>query len=536
MSAIFDVIVVGFGPAGATCANLLGAMGVRTLVIDKSRTVYEMPRAFALDHEIMRVFQNLGLAETIAPFTRPFTPSEYYGTEGQLIKRLGSVPPPYPLGWPPNMVFTQPPVEAALRQHATTHPCVTVALGEELVGLTQDDDHVTLELKSDTGASRKVASRYVIGCDGASSTVRTQSGLKYVDLEFDEPWLVVDLRVNDAGLAKLPSVSVQYCDPTRPATYLIGPDNHRRWEIMVLPGEDRREMEKEENVWRLLSRWITPDDAMLWRRASYQFHALVAGEWRCGRVFIAGDAAHQQPPFTGQGMCQGVRDVANLTWKLQAVLSGNAGDVLLDTYTIERREHVKRLTSIIKDIGRVICERNPEAARARDARLLAEAGGRVETQPRQELIPPIAAGLLSPTSHRANGTIFPQPRVKRGVETALLDELTGTGLRVVTNGTLDLAQLANDDTVTRLGIKLVQIAPDDRAALSMRPGGGFDVSLIETEGVLARWFERNQCAAALVRPDNYVYGVAATAADVSDQLAALACAYTPILIRVTEKS
>ena len=535
MPAIFDVIVVGFGPAGATCANLLGALGVRTLVIDKSRLVYDMPRAFALDHEIMRVFQNLGCADAIAPFTRPFTPSEYYGTQGQLIKRLGSVAPPYPLGWPPNMVFTQPPVEAALRQHAAARDSVTVALGEELVGLIQSDGHVAVDLRSDSGVVRTVEGHYVIGCDGAWSTVRELSGMRYDDLQFDEPWLVIDMQVNESGLAKLPDVSVQYCDPNRPATYLIGPDNHRRWEIMVVPGEDRREMESEENVWRLLARWITPDDATLWRRASYQFHALVADEWRRGRVFIAGDAAHQQPPFTGQGMCQGVRDVTNLAWKLQAVLSGKASDALLDTYAIERREHVMRLTSIIKDIGRLICERDPEAARARDLRLLAEAGGRIETQPRQDLIPPIAAGFLSPLPHRANGTLFPQPRVKHGSTISLLDDVTGTGLRVVADGSLDLGPLVDDDTVVHLGIKLVQVASADRAAPATRPGAR-PVSVAETEGVLARWFERHKCQAAIVRPDNYVFGIATTKEDVLRQLAALRSAYEPAVSRVMEES
>ena len=535
MSEQFDVVVVGFGPAGATCANLLGAMGVRTLVIDKSRTVYDMPRAFALDHEIMRVFQGLGLAGAIAPFTRPFTPSEYYGTQGQLIKRLGSVPPPYPLGWPPNMVFTQPPVEAALRQHAAARESVTVALGEELVGLTQTDQHVAVDLRSDAGVSRTLECRYVIGCDGASSSVRELSGMRYVDLQFDEPWLVVDMQVNDSGLAKLPVVSVQYCDPTRPATFLIGPDNHRRWEIMIMPGEDRREMEEEENVWRLLARWITREDATLWRRASYQFHALVADEWRRGRIFIAGDAAHQQPPFTGQGMCQGVRDVANLAWKLQAVLSNQAGDALLDTYAAERREHVMRLTSIIQDIGRVICERDPGAARTRDARLLADAGGRIQTQPRQDLIPPIAAGFLSSLPHPANGTIFPQPRVKCGNELSLLDDLTGTGLRVVADGGLDLAPLVENVIVRQLGIKLVQVTSADRAASETRLADQV-VSVVETEGVLARWFNRHECRAAIVRPDNYVFGVAKTQEDVLNQIASLRSAYEPAVNTVMEES
>ena len=139
MTERFDVVVVGFGPSGAVCANLLGSRGIRTLVVDRLRTVYDKPRAFALDHEIMRVFQDLGLAEAVAPHVAPFTPSEYYGVTGQLIKRLGSVPPPHPLGWPPNMVFTQPPVEAALRERASEHPTVEVVAGYRTRGARAND-------------------------------------------------------------------------------------------------------------------------------------------------------------------------------------------------------------------------------------------------------------------------------------------------------------------------------------------------------------------------------------------------------------
>ena len=523
MTEGFDVAVIGFGPAGATCANLLGKRGVRTLVADKSRAVYEMPRAFAIDHEIMRVFQDLGLAEEISRHTRPFTPSEYYGVDGQLIKRLGSVPPPYPLGWPPNLVFTQPPVEAALRARAASWPSVTVALGDELVGLAQTRDHVTLDFRDDSGKARTVEARYLIGCDGAWSTVRTLLGLQYVDLEFDEPWLVVDLHVNERGLAKLPEVSVQYCDPARPATYLIGPDNHRRWEIMVMPGEDRGEMEREENVWRLLSRWINPEDATLWRRASYQFHALVAGEWRNGRAFIAGDAAHQQPPFTGQGMCQGVRDVANLAWKLDRVLHSKSSDALLDTYASERRAHVKRLTTVIKGIGRVICERDLQAARARDVRMLAETGGKVITQARQDLIPPLSCGLLSPSPHAANGTIFPQPWIRRSAGTVLLDSIAGTGFRIVANDRSIVAGLCAA-TLTHLDMQLVHVGANARAEDGGGKGQGSAVSVTEVDGVVANWFQRNQCSAAIVRPDHYVFGVAANRSELDRQIAALSVA------------
>ncbi len=484
-----DVAVVGFGPSGAVLTALLGALGVRTLALDRDRRVYEKPRAFALDHEIMRVFQNLGLADQVLPHTAPFTPSEYYGADGRLIKRLGSVPPPYPLGWPPNLVFTQPPVEQALRANAAARAGVEVALGTELASFRQSSEAVTLHLRDDAGRERTVRSRYLVGCDGASSTVRKALGIEFEDLEFDEPWLVVDVLVNEQGLSKLPDVSIQYCDPARPATYLIGPGAHRRWEIMLLPGDDRAQMESDAEVWRLLSRWIGPGDATLWRVASYRFHALVAREWRRGRVFLAGDAAHQQPPFTGQGMCQGVRDVANLSWKLRMALDGIGGEALLDSYGAERGPHVRRLTRTIKDIGRLICERDPAAARARDARLLEAAGGRIETVPRQQLIPPLEGGFLSRTAHPANGSIFPQPRILQDGKARLLDDIAGGGFRVVVNGDLP---------VRRTAMNVVRI-------------GAGEGCLREMDGVLAGWFERHQCAAALVRPDHYVYGVAADA-------------------------
>jgi 3-(3-hydroxy-phenyl)propionate hydroxylase len=237
-------------------------------------------------------------------------------------------------------------------------------------------------------------------------------------------------------------------------------------------------------------------------------------------VFIAGDAAHQQPPFTGQGMCQGVRDVANLAWKLVRVISGRSSDALLDTYASERREHVKRLTTVIKGIGRVICERDVQAARARDERMLAESGGKVITQARQDLIPPLSGGLLSPVPHAANGTIFPQPRIQDGNETVLLDTIAGTGFRIVTN---DRSVVAALDAATRdrLDVQLIHVA----VTTALRDGGGpaphGAIFVTEVEGVVAEWFQRHGCKAAIVRPDHYVFGVAANSGELEQQLEAL---------------
>jgi 3-(3-hydroxy-phenyl)propionate hydroxylase len=482
----FDVVIAGFGPVGAVAACWLGQAGVRTLVVEKSRTIWEIPRAMALDHEILRVFQNIGVIDDVMPYTAPFGDSEHYGAAGQLIRRIGVVAPPYPLGYLPNMVFTQPPVERILRERAEAHGPVTVELGKEVTGAEQRGRGVSVTIRDEAGGVERVEARYVIGCDGASSTIRRLMKIGLDDLGFDEPWLVVDLMVHDAALAKLPSVCAQYCDPARPYTYIIGPGNHRRWEIMLNAGEDPREVEKEEKVWALLSRWLTPGDGRLWRASSYRFHALVADRWGDGSVFLAGDAAHQQPPFIGQGMCQGIRDVTNLCWKMTAVLRGEAADSLLDTYEQERSQHVRTLTQRIKEIGAAICERDPEAARLRDERLLKQGGGKAPVVTRQEIVPPLASGLIAPEHGPAAGTIFPQPRIQSGEETMLLDEIAGQGWRVFRDGRIDVERLR----VEGYGFEAFAL------------GGAYSA---DAEGVAANWFDRYHCKAAIVRPDHYVY-------------------------------
>jgi 3-(3-hydroxy-phenyl)propionate hydroxylase len=510
VTKLYDVAVIGFGPSGSVAAGLLGGAGVSTFVCDRLRGVYDKPRAMALDHEIMRVFQELGVVDQIEPWIAPFRTSEFRGIGGRLIKRIDMVPPPYPLGYVPTLVFTQPPVEAVLREHATALPTVEVALGTELLALEPRADQVVLSLQDEDGAPRTVNARYVIACDGAASTVRRQLAIELEDLGFDEPWLVVDLLVNEHGLAKLPDVSIQFCEPDRPCTMVIGPRNHRRWEISLLPGENLAAVVEPTETWRLLSRWLTPDDAELWRQASYRFHALVARTWRHGRVFIAGDAAHQQPPFIGQGMCQGIRDVANLSWKLRAVLDGRAGDRLLDSYGVERGQHVRQLTSRLKVLGRVICERDAAAAQRRDDALLAETGGTVRTTTRQDIVPPLETGLLSPDPSTARGTLFPQPWIRQGQGTVRLDALAGTGWRLMTDGSSAADSDLPGGVVGRLDLRVVRVAPP--------PSAEADV-LVETEGVLSAWFRRHGCTAALVRPDHYVFGVARTHAEFGRQLA-----------------
>lgn len=495
--SLYDVAIVGYGPVGQVAAGLLGQAGLKVYVCDRLVDVYDIPRAIALDHEIMRVFQQLGVVEAIEPFTEPFTDSEYFGVDGQLIRRMTMVPPPHPQGYTPSLVFTQPPVERALRTRVAQLPNVHVDLGVEMRHIAADAAGVRLEIEHE-GRRREVAARYAIACDGGSSTVRSQLGMTLEDLDFDEPWLVVDVLLNERGLAKLPKVSVQYCEPQRPCTLVIGPKNHRRWEISILPGEDPKQVATDAETWKLLARWITPEDGELWRQASYRFHALVAEHWRQGRVFLAGDAAHMQPPFLGQGMCQGIRDAVNLCWKLQAVLReevrGDAAQALLDSYGIERKAHVRELTSRIKGVGAVICERDAAKARARDARLLAECGGVVQGTPRQDILPPLMQGLLAAREHAARGTLFPQPWLRVDGGWQRMDRVCGQGWRLV-------LRAGTAWTGTAPGVSVLSL---DR--------------LPERDTVVEDWFARQDAIAALVRPDHYVYGVAQSAADIGGLL------------------
>jgi 3-(3-hydroxy-phenyl)propionate hydroxylase len=485
---VHDVAIVGYGPVGAVAAGLLAQAGLSVYVCDRLTGVYEIPRAIALDHEILRVFQQLGVVDQVLQHCEPFTNSEWFGADGQLIRRMTMLPPPHPQGYVPSMVFTQPPVERALRASVQALPGVTVEEGAECTAISQDAEGVTL-----TVAGRPVRARWAIAADGGSSAVRGMLGIGLDDLDFDEPWLVVDVRVNERGLAKLPTTSVQFCEPERPCTMVIGPGNHRRWEISLKPGEDPRQAATPDGTWALLSRWLTPEDGTLWRQSSYRFHALVAQRWRVGRVFLAGDAAHMQPPFLGQGMCQGVRDAANLAWKLAAVargeVAGDAAQRLLDSYGEERSAHVRALTTRLKAIGAVICERDAAKARERDAQLLAACGGVVPDTPRQDVLPVLTGALLTTTP--GAGTLFPQPRLQGG---ALMDARFGTGWRLVTDGALAVD--------VPPGLTLIDLA-----------------TMPETEGVVAIWLQRHGAHAAVVRPDHYTHGTAADGAGLQTLLA-----------------
>jgi 3-(3-hydroxy-phenyl)propionate hydroxylase len=263
-------------------------------------------------------------------------------------------------------------------------------------------------------------------------------GIQLNDLQFNEPWLVVDAEVEGCisfpdfsgvpASADLRNLSIMLCDPNRPATLVPGRGNHRRWEFMLLPGEDDEKMMQPERVNALLAPYVKNVAHKIIRAATYRFHGLLADRWQQGRILFAGDAAHQTPPFFGQGMCHGFRDVANLAWKMSAVLRQGASTALIDTYQLEREPHVRAVIDAAIAAGRYICERDPIAARKRDEKLRTDMG---KPAPRSasDLIPAIVSGLVDAGEGAKSGAgaRFIQPFVESDGNRVLLDEATGGG-------------------------------------------------------------------------------------------------------------
>jgi 3-(3-hydroxy-phenyl)propionate hydroxylase len=419
---LHDVVIIGCGPVGATLTLLLARRGLSVAVADTYREVYDKPRAINLDQEALRTLQATGLVDEIVEGCEPHPGTDFLGADGELIKYIYSAKPPYPLGWPANLMFVQPKAEKTLRQELARLPNIESLLGCEAVGLDQMQDHVEVTFRRAGGETFKARARYAVGCDGANSPVRNWLGIGQEDLGFSEWWLVVDAWLKRD--TPLPPRSTQYCLPDAPTTYVVCSGNLRRWEMKILPHENPQSFESPDRIRARMARFVDTDALEFWRSSVYHFHARVADNWQKGRILLAGDAAHQMPPFLGQGLCAGFRDAVNLAWKLAMVTDGTAAPGLLATYTQERKPHIRELTAITVELGTIIGETDPARAAARDRRLRKElTSGRVETV-RQNLIPPLQHGLIDrdATGGRsmAAGTLVVQPLIEQASGTVLL--------------------------------------------------------------------------------------------------------------------
>jgi 3-(3-hydroxy-phenyl)propionate hydroxylase len=347
-----EVVIVGLGPTGATLANILAGYGLDVLVLEREESVYPLPRAVHFDDEAMRVFQSIGLAEGIGRDARVNVGTKFVDRDQKLLLDWPRPQETGPLGWYPSYRFHQPDLEAELNRGIAACKTVTLHRGASVTAVTDLGKVVEVNYSHD-GAEYMVTADYVIGTDGAKSVVRAAMDCEWEDLGFQERWLVIDVQLNRPR-PDLGDFTIQTCDRGRPTTYVRCPREWRRWEISLWPEEEAADVTTEEFIWPRLRPAITPDEGRIARKAVYSFESKLASRWREGRLMIAGDAAHLMPPFLGQGMCTGIRDVANLAWKLAAILRWDAPDSLLDSYERERREHTRTYIETAVRVGEMM--------------------------------------------------------------------------------------------------------------------------------------------------------------------------------------
>jgi 2-polyprenyl-6-methoxyphenol hydroxylase-like FAD-dependent oxidoreductase len=504
----YDVIIVGGGPVGQVLAVLLGRRGWRIGLLDKQPVPYRLPRAVHFDGEVARLLQAVGVTDEEGAWTQPLDAYEWRNAAGEVLLRLQAEGVAPTCGWPVSTMFSQPELERRLAEQLTTVPTVEVHRGWEVTAVAQDDAAVTVTARAGDGRTRTVVGPWLVGCDGAASFVRDAAGITTEDLGYFFDWLIVDVIPDEPGSWE--PLNIQVCDPRRPTTAVSGGPGRRRWEFMALPGETRSDLADEATAWRLIEPWgMTPGTARIERHAVYTFAARIATQWRQGRVLLAGDAAHQMPPFAGQGFCSGVRDAANLEWKLDLVLSGRAPAGLLDSYATERAPNARTMIDLSIDLGRIICVPDEAEAAARDTAMVAAAreSGPVPLPPP----PPIGPGALVAGDPHA-GQAWIQGRVTSDGRTGRFDDVVGRGW-VLLGADADSTVGLSDDAAAwwaALGGRTVHVGPGR--------------STVDVDGTYREWLARHGIAAVLVRPDFIVFATTAQPDGVDDLVRSLRAA------------
>lgn len=494
----YDVAVIGYGPTGATAANLLGQLGLKVVVIERDPNIYNRARAISTDEEVMRIWQRIGLAERLAADMLPDRPLRFVDCRGDAFIELR--PPSHGCGHPPQQFLYQPAVDTVLRDGVDRFPNVDVLVSHECLRVQNTDDDVELMLADLTGDSvKRVRASYVIAADGGSSPTRGQLGIGYTGRTYDERWVVIDTEVREQWPGH---DSLRFhCDPACPTVDCPTPLGHHRWEYPARGDASDAELVSDAAIWRVLgAQGITEANVRILRAVIYRHHVRIADRWRVGRVFLAGDAAHAMPPWIGQGMSAGVRDVANLCWKIAAVLDGSAPDALLNSYQAERMPHVRETTKRAVRVGRIITEPRPAVAALRNA--VMRAVPRIPRLPAK-----LHATMWIPDAHYRDGYLggthpalgwqLPQPWLidEKGGGVRLDDALRGEWTLLHTG-----AATAGLQAWKTMGISTIRL---------IGPSGyPMPDSLVDGGGSLVAWLADKGAEAVVVRPDGFVYAAA----------------------------
>ncbi|MGW4481511.1 bifunctional 3-(3-hydroxy-phenyl)propionate/3-hydroxycinnamic acid hydroxylase MhpA [Rhodococcus triatomae] len=492
---VYDVAIVGYGPTGVTAANLLGQSGLKVLVVERDPDIHSRARAISTDEEVLRIWQRAGLADRLAADMLEGGRVAFVDAAGRPFTEVR--PTPHGCGHPPQQFVYQPAMEQVLRDGVARFPNVDLRLGHECLRLVQGESEVTLmlaDLRTDTFVRERA--RYVIAADGGSSPIRGQLGIGYEGRTFGQRWVVIDTEVHEEwpGHDRLRF----HCNPARPTVDCPTPLGHHRWEFPIRDGEDEKELSSETAIWRILhGQGITERNVSILRSVVYSHHVRFADRWRVGRVFLAGDAAHAMPPWIGQGMSAGVRDAANLCWKLDAVLRGSLPESVLDTYQTERMPHVREVTKRAVNVGRIIVERRPWVAAVRNhvLRTLSRSARLTDVLIDRMWIPQAhhPSGLRADSTNSAVGRQIPQPWVTTA------DAAGRRRLDDVLDGNWAVVHLGAPATLPRwdaAGVRRVEVSD---ARISARD------TVVDVDSVLTSWMRGHGVDVLALRPDGFVY-------------------------------
>lgn len=513
----YDVVIAGAGPTGLTLANHLGVLGVRTLVLEKLSTLIDYPRGVGVDDEALRSFQAVGLVDAVRKHTVPNQVMRFVDRKGRVLAAIA--PTAQPFGWPRRSGFIQPLVDRELHRALTRFEHVDVQFLSEVKAFTDIGSLVQIKVQAvdatgeASGPARTVCARYLVGCDGGRSPVRTALGLNFDGKSESTRWLVIDLADEPIGTPNVHFV----LDDEFPHVVLALPHGVLRYEFMVPEGADEKKFESDESVRRLLARVLPAHvSPRIIRRRVYMHHARIAPTFRHGRVLLAGDAAHLMPVWQGQGFNTGIRDATNLGWKLKMAVSGQASDALLDTYTQERHAHAAAMIDLSVLVGKMFVPSNPILRMIRN--VVGPLLSRVPSlrqyiaEMRFKPMPFFREGVVV---HRGEmdpqgqvGKVFMQPRVTMSDGSVKrFDDVVGLRFVMLCWSARADAWLDGParEIVRRLDALPVVVRPDCQALDREPPAGGIVVS--DTDGTFKRWFDEAPGGVVLLRPDRVVAAI-----------------------------